>query len=46
LKNSAERLRLLFGTQGSLALDLSHADVAIVRVQIPQVAAQPRSQAS
>ena len=36
LSNAAERLRLLFGTRASLELDLSHADVAIARIRIPE----------
>jgi sensor histidine kinase YesM len=36
LSNAAERLRLLFGTRASLELDLSHSDVAIARIRIPE----------
>jgi hypothetical protein len=36
LRNAAERLRLLFGTAGSLDLDLSHPDRALARIRIPQ----------
>ena len=36
LRNAAERLRLLFGTAGSLDLDLSHPDRARARIRIPQ----------
>jgi len=36
LKNSAERLRLLFGTSGGLELDLSQAGVATARIRVPQ----------
>jgi len=35
LRNSAERLRLLFGPAASLDLDVSHADRAVARVRIP-----------
>jgi len=35
LKNSAERLRLLFGTRAKLALDLSQAGVATAEVRLP-----------
>jgi two-component system sensor histidine kinase AlgZ len=36
LKNSAERLRLLFGSQGSLLLDLSDANIATARIRVPR----------
>ena len=36
LRNAAERLRLLFGTDGVLDLDLSRPDVALARIRIPQ----------
>jgi two-component system sensor histidine kinase AlgZ len=36
LRNSAERLRLLFGTRAGLELDLSHPDLAITLIRIPQ----------
>lgn len=35
LKNAAERLRLLFGAQGSLELDLADANFAVVHIRIP-----------
>jgi len=35
LKNSAERLRLLFGSRGSLELDLTDANVATTRIRVP-----------
>jgi sensor histidine kinase YesM len=35
LRNSAERLRLLFGPRASLRLDLSQASVAIAEVRVP-----------
>ena len=35
LRNSAERLRLLFGASASLQLDVSQADRAVARVWIP-----------
>lgn len=38
LDNAAERLRLLFGTQANLELDLSRAEVAIARIRIPETA--------
>jgi hypothetical protein len=36
LRNSDERLRLLFGPRASLELDLSHPAVATARIRIPQ----------
>ncbi|MGB6309226.1 MAG: histidine kinase [Steroidobacteraceae bacterium] len=36
LRNSEERLRLLFGSGASLALDLSQAAIAKTRIRIPQ----------
>ncbi len=36
LRNATERLRLLFGTQAVLDLDLSRPDVALARIRIPQ----------
>jgi hypothetical protein len=36
LDNAAERLRLLFGAKANLNLDLSHADVAVARIRIPE----------
>jgi hypothetical protein len=36
LKNSAERLRLLFGARGSLRLDLSQPDVAVAEARMPR----------
>ncbi len=36
LRNSAERLRLLFGTRGALELDLSDANIATVRIRVPR----------
>jgi hypothetical protein len=36
LRNSAERLRLLFGSAAALDLDLSHPDRALARIRIPQ----------
>jgi two-component system sensor histidine kinase AlgZ len=38
MKNSAERLRLLFGAAASLDLDLSSADRAVTRIRIPVTA--------
>lgn len=38
LDNAAERLRLLFGAQANLELDLSDAEVAIARIRIPESA--------
>jgi Histidine kinase len=38
LYNAAERLRLLFGSRATLELDLSHADVAVARIRVPQTA--------
>jgi hypothetical protein len=38
LENAAERLRLLFGAQAKLELDLSRAEVAIARIRIPESA--------
>jgi Histidine kinase len=35
LRNSAERLRLIFGAGASVALDLSRPDVAVARVRLP-----------
>jgi sensor histidine kinase YesM len=35
LRNSAERLRLLFGPRASLDLDVSRSDSAVARVCIP-----------
>jgi len=35
LRNSAERLRLLFGTRASIALDLSQPDTAVARIRLP-----------
>jgi Histidine kinase len=35
LRNSAERLRLLFGTEGALELDLSGSGSATARIRIP-----------
>ncbi len=37
LRNSAERLRLIFGAGASVALDLSRPDVAVARVRLPLV---------
>jgi sensor histidine kinase YesM len=37
LRNAAERLRLLFGSQASLDLDLSNAESATVRIVIPRL---------
>ncbi len=37
LRNSAERLRLIFGAGASVALDLSQPDVAVARVRLPVV---------
>jgi LytS/YehU family sensor histidine kinase len=37
LRNSAERLRLIFGAGASVALDLSRPDVAVARVRLPIV---------
>lgn len=37
LRNAAERLRLLFGADAVLDLDLSRADVALARIRIPRV---------
>jgi two-component system sensor histidine kinase AlgZ len=36
LRNSAERLRLLFGNRGSLELDLTDANVATARIRVPR----------
>ena len=36
LRNSAERLRLLFGSAAALDLDLSQPDRALARIRIPQ----------
>jgi Histidine kinase len=36
LRNSEERLRLLFGSRASLALDLSQASIVKTRIRIPQ----------
>jgi LytS/YehU family sensor histidine kinase len=36
LRNSAERLRLLFGDRGALELDLSDANVASARIRVPR----------
>jgi sensor histidine kinase YesM len=36
LRNSAERLRLLFGSAAVLDLDLSQPDRALARIRIPQ----------
>ena len=36
LHNAAERLRLLFGSNAMLELDLSKADLAVTRIHIPQ----------
>jgi hypothetical protein len=38
LDNAAERLRLLFGAQANLELDLSRTEVAIARIRIPEMA--------
>jgi len=38
LDNAAERLRLLFGAQANLDLDLSRAEVAVARIRIPETA--------
>lgn len=38
LDNAAERLRLLFGAKADLHLDLSHVEVAIARIRIPETA--------
>jgi hypothetical protein len=38
LDNAAERLRLLFGAQANLELDLSRTEVAITRIRIPEMA--------
>ncbi len=38
LENAAERLRLLFGAQAKLHLDLSRVDVAVARIRIPESA--------
>lgn len=35
LRNGAERLRLLFGSDASLDLDLSHPERAVARIRIP-----------
>jgi sensor histidine kinase YesM len=35
LRNSAERLRLLFGERANLRLDLSHAGIAIAELRVP-----------
>jgi hypothetical protein len=35
LRNSAERLRLIFGPRASIALDLSQPDTAIARIHLP-----------
>jgi LytS/YehU family sensor histidine kinase len=36
LRNAAERLRLLFGADAALDLDLSRPDLALARIRIPQ----------
>jgi hypothetical protein len=36
LRNSAQRLRLLYGERASLDLDLAHADLAVARIRIGQ----------
>jgi hypothetical protein len=36
LRNSQERLRLMFGSDAGLELDLSIAEVAVTRIRIPQ----------
>jgi hypothetical protein len=36
LDNATERLRLLFGAEARLELDLSHAELAIARIRIPE----------
>jgi len=36
LRNAVERLRLLFGAEAALDLDLSHPDRALARIRIPQ----------
>ncbi|WP_184335227.1 sensor histidine kinase [Povalibacter uvarum] len=36
VRNSAERLRLLFGARASFELDLSHADLALARISMPR----------
>ena len=38
LDNAAERLRLLFGAQANLDLDLSRVEVAVARIRIPETA--------
>ncbi len=38
LHNATERLRLLFGSLATLELDLSQADLAIVRIRVPHAA--------
>jgi LytS/YehU family sensor histidine kinase len=38
LDNAAERLRLLFGAQATLDLDLSRAEIAVARIRIPETA--------
>ena len=35
LRNSAERLRLIFGPSASISLDLSHPDLAVANVRVP-----------
>ena len=35
LRNSAERLRLIFGPSAGISLDLSQPDLAIANVRIP-----------
>jgi sensor histidine kinase YesM len=35
LRNSAERLRLIFGTRASIALDLSQPETAVARIHLP-----------
>jgi hypothetical protein len=46
LYNAAERLRLLFGAEARLELDLSHADLAVARLRVPQTAAHRSVQSS
>jgi Histidine kinase len=38
LDNAAERLRLLFGANANLELDLSRVEVAVARIRIPETA--------
>jgi Histidine kinase len=46
LYNAAERLRLLFGSHATLELDLSHTDLAVARIRVPQTASNRSVQGS